>query len=194
MTIHHATQKRAHRQGLHIEQEHGGYGVYRAKISRSDGDDGPEVHAELLSNAAMYHTTKDAKHAIEQAEIMLAEEGAPNLVLDENQDDDEEQPKSSIVKSKYKEKYVEGNNGDEIATELTAALKTDGKFDLEKYNQVCADNGIDNSNWTDLNNGQKSMNLRNRVRAKWRNGDDINILGHTVPGKTAEEGEDEATD
>jgi hypothetical protein len=188
MTIHHATLKRAHRQGLHIEEEHGGWSVYRAKITNDTSDAGePLVNIELLEAQPLVHDKGSAKDALTQAEAMTINDELPDKVLE---DEDEDQPakSGSIVKSTYKESYVDGNCGDELALECTAFLKPDGKkLDMDRWRQLAADNDIDVAPWEAQNNGQKSMNLRNKLRAKWRKGGDIQVGGHVIPGQPQDE-------
>lgn len=91
--------------------------------------------------------------------------------------------KGSIIKSKYKDKYKKFGYscGDDIADELRAylvGLKNGKTFvDTIKLKKVAEDNGVWRDSYALLNVGQQRMNIGNRLRNKYANGEKIDIGG-----------------
>lgn len=87
-----------------------------------------------------------------------------------------------IVPSKYRDQYAanKGTCGDFIASELSAVME--GGIDMLKG--VKKANGIAESAWAGLNNGQQRMNVSNALRAAYLRGEEIDILGKKFSFKT----------
>lgn len=87
-----------------------------------------------------------------------------------------------IVPSKYRDQYAanKGTCGDFIASELSAVME--GGIDMLKG--VKKANGIAESAWAGLNNGQQRMNVSNALRAAYLRGEEIDILGKKFSLKT----------
>lgn len=90
--------------------------------------------------------------------------------------------KRSIVPMRFKAKYKEhgGTCGDDMALELKAATTTRNAdkreaLDVEALWAIAKANAIDVSKYVGLNNGQKRMNVGNKLRGKLANGDDVVI-------------------
>ena len=90
-------------------------------------------------------------------------------------------PSKSIVPPKYKTIYAlhDGTNGDTVAVALKA-LETpnaDGRPTLgwDTIQEVAKANGIDVSAYAKLNNGQKRMNLGNKLRGMVKAGKPVQI-------------------
>lgn len=94
---------------------------------------------------------------------------------------DEEGPVTkSIVPDGFKAKYKAfgGSCGDEMAGVLADTVKTDkGKVDVTALEEVMAQNGIDTDRWSNLNIGQRRMNLGNVLRARVKRGESVAIGG-----------------
>ena len=72
-------------------------------------------------------------------------------------------------------------NEDGLAEAMDGATRTGGALDLEKLSKVAKENGIDlAARWGQLNNGQKSMNLRNALRGKMKKGEKVRVGGWEV--------------
>lgn len=90
---------------------------------------------------------------------------------------------NSIIKSKYKDKYKAngGSCGDQIADELREYLIkiVNGKavVDLVKLEEVAKANEVWRESYRSLNVGQQRMNIGNRLRARYKEGLEINIGG-----------------
>ena len=176
--IHHATQSRAHREGLHIEEADGIFAVYRAEIT--NGKD--EIDVKLVDAEPLARSHSSAKEALEAAKIRLIDVQSDTVeeVATSEATEDDEQPaaQGSVVAPTYKQAYgVDANNGDNLAQELTAALKPDGKFNPEAYRKVCTDNDIDPERWLNLNIGMRSMNLRNALRNRIKHDKPVVVNG-----------------
>ena len=79
-----------------------------------------------------------------------------------------EGPKS-IVPEGFKAQYKAhgGSCGDEMAGVFADTVKGEkGKIDVSKLEEVMAQNGIETDRWSNLNVGQRRMNLGNVLRAK----------------------------
>lgn len=90
----------------------------------------------------------------------------------------------SIVPAKFKARYAEhdGSNGDKIAAAFksyTTTTNEDGRecMDEDKLAEVAKANGIDLSKYKAMNNGQKRMNVGNRLRGMLKAGQTVNIGG-----------------
>lgn len=88
-----------------------------------------------------------------------------------------EGPKS-IVPEGFKAKYKShgGSCGDDMAEVFGETVKDEkGKIDVTKLEEVMAQNGIDTDRWSNLNVGQRRMNLGNVLRAKVKRGEFVEI-------------------
>lgn len=84
----------------------------------------------------------------------------------------------TIVKDDYRKNYNDDDNcDDKIAKAITAYVKNGKILDMEKLKKLAEDNDLNLSKWAGLNNGQKSMNLRNMLRARAKRGDKVKIAG-----------------
>ena len=93
------------------------------------------------------------------------------LVLDDEAEDDEAAVPSSVVPPKYKQRYgTKANCGDELANALDGI---DPASDV--WPRLAADNGIDWSRWSHLNNGMRRMNLGNVLRNMAKKGTRLNL-------------------
>lgn len=93
---------------------------------------------------------------------------------------------NSLVPARYKEKYAahDQSNGDTIAKRLKEATETtnaDGRpcLDEPKLKAIAKANGIDYTPYAHLNNGQKRMNVGNKLRGLVKSGTPVKI-GSTV--------------
>lgn len=94
----------------------------------------------------------------------------------------EANPAKSIVPVRFKQAYAEhdGTNGDKVAYAVTAAITTtndDGRTVLSDklLRDLAEANGIDYSKYAHLNMGQRSMNVRNRLRGILKSGKTITV-------------------
>ena len=93
------------------------------------------------------------------------------LVLDDEAEDDEAALPNSVVPPKYKQRYgTKANCGDELANALDGI---DPASDV--WPRLAADNGIDWSRWSHLNNGMRRMNLGNVLRNLAKKGTRLNL-------------------
>lgn len=81
-----------------------------------------------------------------------------------------------IVPAQYRDRYAanKGTCGDFIAAELSAIMETNG---IDSLKQIKKQNGIAESAWSGLNNGQQRMNVSNALRTAYLRGQAINIMG-----------------
>tara|TARA_R100001594_G_scaffold33685_4_gene62442 strand:+ start:953 stop:1504 length:552 start_codon:yes stop_codon:yes gene_type:complete len=93
------------------------------------------------------------------------------FLVDEAEGDEDAAVPSSVVPSRYKERYgTKANCGDELANCLDGI---DSSSDA--WSQLAADNGIDWSRWSHLNNGMRRMNLGNVLRNMAKKGTRLNL-------------------
>jgi hypothetical protein len=84
----------------------------------------------------------------------------------------------TIVSDEYRANYnADDNCGDKIAKAITDYVKNGKVLDMDKLKKLAEDNDISLSKWASLNNGQKSMNLRNVLRARAKRGDKVKVAG-----------------
>lgn len=98
-------------------------------------------------------------------------------LLAENSEDEGTATKS-IVPTGFKDKYKAfgGSCGDEMAGVLAETVKGEkGKVDIAALEEVMAQNGIDTDRWSNLNVGQRRMNLGNVLRARVKRGESVTI-------------------
>ena len=88
----------------------------------------------------------------------------------------------SIVPAKFKKLYAEhdGSNGDKIAAAFksyTTTTNEDGRecMDEDKLMEVARANKIDVKAYAKMNNGQKRMNVGNRLRGMLKQGETVTI-------------------
>lgn len=102
-------------------------------------------------------------------------------LLAENSEDEGPVAKS-IVPEGFKAKYKAfgGSCGDEMAGVLGETVKGEkGKVDIAALEEVMAENGIDIDRWSNLNVGQRRMNLGNVLRARVKRGETVTIGSET---------------
>lgn len=92
--------------------------------------------------------------------------------------------KGSIIKSKYRERYKKNGDfscGDDIADELRAVIaevhKGKMRVDLAKLKAVAVKNTVWKESYGLLNAGQQRMTIGNRLRAKFKMGEELDIGG-----------------
>ena len=90
----------------------------------------------------------------------------------------------SIVPTSFKRVYAQfgGTCGDNIATALKRATTTKNKdgrecLDIEALREIARENGVDFSRYEHLNNGQKRMNVGNKLRGIVEAGGKVTIAG-----------------
>lgn len=108
--------------------------------------------------------------------------------------------KGTIVPLRYKAAYAEHNDtcGDRVALALKEATQKvvadtseDGQggtrtvLDVDALWAIAKANGVDYSKYKDMNNGQKRMNVGNKLRGMVRDGLSVKIAGKTYEGAAA---------
>lgn len=109
--------------------------------------------------------------------------------------------KGTIVPLRYKAAYAEHNDtcGDRVALALKEATQMvvddldnpdnpSGKrtvLDVKALWAIAKANGVDYSKYERLNNGQKRMNVGNKLRGMVRDGIPVKIAGKTYEGNAA---------
>ena len=159
--IHHATIKRAARQGLTIDDTDGTFVLIRM----ADGFRSDE-----------YESTAEALEEFERGETEFH---------DPSEDDDEDKISGSVVKESYHREYSKNPHGPGCGDDLDISLRNavmvlwDGNkephVDLVRLKLVGETNGLWRSEWERLNPGMQRMNLSNRLRAYLRNHEDATI-------------------
>ena len=84
----------------------------------------------------------------------------------------------SIVPKVFKDRYKKqgGNCGDELADAMNSTVKGEkGKIDGTKLAAVMAQNGVEKGRWSNLNVGQRRMNLGNVLRARIKRGEAVTV-------------------
>lgn len=171
--IHHATIKRAARQGMTIayDAEQDGFVLTR-------NEDGFVTQA--------YDTTAEALEEFERGEAEFTD---PN----EGQEDGEK-VSGSVVRENYHKRYSKNPHGPGCGDGLDVALRNAVMFtpegskeprtDLAELRSIGLQNGLWIGEWEKLNPGMQRMNLSNRLRAYLRNGEDRKIcLGNQGTGR-----------
>ena len=91
--------------------------------------------------------------------------------------------KGSIISKKYVDRYKKTGYscGDILSEEIREYIMVidQGRahIDLKKLRQIADDNGVWRDSYVKLNPGQQRMNIGNRIRAKYKNGERIMIGG-----------------
>lgn len=98
----------------------------------------------------------------------------------------------SIVPKAYKAAMAEhkDTNGSKLALvlkEATTTVNDEGRavLDVEALWKIATANGIDHKPYKDLNNGQKRMNIGNKLRGLVADGETVNIAGTKLSGDGA---------
>ncbi len=106
----------------------------------------------------------------------------PALVVKDGAVEEIEKVKKSIVPMKFKERYKThgGTCGDDMALELKAATTTRNAdkrevLDVDALWAIAKVNEIDVTRYVNLNNGQKRMNVGNKLRGRLAAGADVVI-------------------
>ena len=91
-------------------------------------------------------------------------------------------PIKSIVPSKFKTAYAAHNDtcGSKLALALKAATTVKNKegrdsLDVDALFKIARANGIDTKGYVDLNNGQKRMNVGNKLAGRLKAGETVTI-------------------
>lgn len=172
--IHHNTLKRAASVGLDMNADGNEFVVLK---------DGAEVARDILAREAL---TKAITAVYPNGVGSKPKKAAAKKAKPVDDDDDgEETPAASgsIVKDKYRVHYNDDdNNGDRLAVIFTAAVRDPEteKLDMKRLEQVAKENKVDLSKWSHLNNGQISMNCRNRIRAMVKRKEKVTINGQSI--------------
>lgn len=139
------------------------------------------VIAPLPAPAAKAKEAPKAPKATKAAKPAKAKKAAKAEI---DEDDEEVTGPRSIVPARFKAKYAEhdGSNGDKIALAFksyTTTKNADGRdcLDEAKLAEVAKANGIDMSRYAKMNNGQKRMNVGNRLRGMLKQGTTVTIGG-----------------
>jgi hypothetical protein len=99
--------------------------------------------------------------------------------------------KGTVVPVAYKAAYAEHNDtcGDRVALALkdatTKVVENRSVLDVDALRKIAKDNGIDFAPYEHLNNGQKRMNVGNKLRGLVRDGEPVKIAGKTFEGAAA---------
>lgn len=101
--------------------------------------------------------------------------------------------RKTIVPGKYKAQYAAHNGGcgDDMHLELTAATTTKDAetgrtvLDWPALQAIAEQNGLDVAKYAGLNNGQKRMNVGNRMRGLLKAGKDVKIGKRTFKAEDA---------
>ncbi len=98
----------------------------------------------------------------------------------------------SIVPAKFKAQYAKHNDtcGDKLALVLkkaTTTVNSDGRetLDVKALRDIAKANGIDFSRYEALNNGQKRMNVSNKMRGMLKNDEKVVIGTQTFASTKA---------
>jgi len=152
------------------------------------GPEKPATKAEVKAiRAKAAAETKAVKAAEKQAKLDAAAAVVAAEVVDETDAEATNIPaepapkvRRSIVPMKFKARYAShaGTCGDDMALELKAAttkLNEDKRetLDVEALFRIAAANGIDTAKYLNLNNGQKRMNVGNKLRGMLNAGRDV---------------------
>lgn len=99
--------------------------------------------------------------------------------------------KGTIVPTAYKAAYSEHDDtcGDRVALALkdatTKVVDNRSVLDVDALWAIAKANGVDYSRYVGLNNGQKRMNVGNKLRGLIRDGGTVKIAGKTFTGDSA---------
>jgi hypothetical protein len=172
MAIHHATQNKAIENNVTLDEHEDGTVTATHKPT---GQEATEKTAKKALELVLKHVEENAEEGEEPEEGESSEDA-------EGEDSEEGTGEAGVVKKKYKDKYKKlggQSNGDNLASELTAALKDD---DGTNWKKVCKENDIDPKQWEHLkNNGLRRMCLRNVLSARVKKGEvKVTVLGIVV--------------
>jgi len=120
-----------------------------------------EMNAPTPEDVAAYEDQQDEEAEMTEEELLEA------TALGESEEADEERVPNSIVKDKFKVKYIENatalgltskaakrSNWDWLSQMLAAFCMNDkGKIDIGSFTDVLDANGVDHSKWTNRNKG-----------------------------------------
>lgn len=181
MGIHHNTIKKLASYGLTITEVGNEFVVRDAEGKEVARDITPRTAADA---AVQVHFAKKLPKG-EQKAVETSEEEATVAKTAKKAAKAKKTPKNAkaavksgktIVSDEYRKDYNKDDNcGDKIATALTEYLKEGKLLNIEKLAKLAEDNGIDMRKYSSLNNGQKSMNIRNILRARAKRGDKVKI-------------------
>lgn len=168
MAIHAATVKKAATHGLEIVEASGRYEARRGTqiVAYNGSAKGALKHALTIIEGDRIRTLSD-----NQEPVLIVEGRASRII------------KGSIIKSKYREQYKKHDFscGDDIADEIRAyiAVVKGGKMrvDLARLKEVAVKNNVWKESYGLLNAGQQRMTIGNRMRAKFKMGEELDIGG-----------------
>ena len=133
----------------------------------------PELKSPPKKDKKLRATSKPL--IVKPPRVRVKKEAAPAPVKDPNR-----VIKGSIIKPQYKAKYKKNGDyscGDDLALEIKAYIAPKGKVDLKLLREIAEVNAVWKDNYAQLNAGQQRMTIGNRLRAKHRNGDRLDIGG-----------------
>ena len=84
----------------------------------------------------------------------------------------------SVISAEYKTAH----KPDALALALHDAVAVDDRIDPKRLAAVANENHIDAPHWGRLNNGMRSMNLSNCLRARVRRGEPVTLGGRRFKG------------
>lgn len=138
-----------------------------AKVSLAPSTPAPKT-APVKSATKKASTKPASKKASAKVEAAVAEAQSDN--------------RRSIVPKKFKAIYAahDGTNGDKLAAALKLATTTkneDGRECLDEpaLAKIAKENGVDYAAYKHLNNGQKRMNVGNKLRGMLKGGERVQI-------------------
>lgn len=145
----------------------------------------PEVQPEPTPEPVVEHAApQEAPSTPVTADLALNADGTPKVKV-----------RRSIVPMKFKARYAKhgGTCGDDMATELKAAtttLNADKResLDVDALWAIAAANGVDVERYLNLNNGQKRMNVGNKLRGLLKAGTNVTIGTRTFDAAEFEPG------
>ena len=188
--IHHATAKFAAKHSLALVENGDSFEVRTVEGNLLvDAGKDPKALLHSAIDQIKEYGGEDYEASLAECIGQLQEEDEANTdeadAADEEIEDDEPKGKS-IVKRKYKTAYKPFKNtcGDDFSDLMNKAIKysvkLDGKtvkrVDYDKLKKLAKLNGVWDPNYEHLNMGQKSMNVRNRLRHKAKKGEEIKWL------------------
>ena len=151
-------------------------------VTLSGGTTKPAVTASATKPAAKPAKVKASKVAVKVVKPAKGKTTKPATVIDPATGQPVEKVVKSIVPLAFKARYAKNNGtcGDDMAKELKAAttvLNADKRETLDEAAlfAIAAQNKIDVSKYVKLNNGQKRMNVGNRLRGLLKAGTDVTI-------------------
>lgn len=170
MSIHHNVLAKAQRNGIEIRDVGSSFECWKGDVKLAEDVNARDALAAAIVelNAKTPKEDDMAKTAKKAAKRGKAKKNGAAAVA----------KGKTIVKDEYRANYTKDDNcGDAVAKAITAYVKVDGALDMDRLKKLAEDNDLSLSKWSGLNNGQKSMNLRNVLRARSKRGEKVKIAG-----------------